>query len=332
LTSGAVARLKELVKAGELPVGARLPSERELSARFGLSRVTVRRAVQRLRDDGVVDSRRGAGNYVADAEAKGRSQTVSFMSGADSITFTQIQDMALRKGYLLSVYSQCRSSWEPELERSFLEAVMRGRHRGLLAFCSPLRPTSDALLAEVEASGVKVVHIDHYSVEPPAQSYILPDLRRAGHMAVVRLLMAGHRRVVFATPGLDVPPPYLSLLEAGAREAFAEHGAVLGAEFLVVPHPSSGTWGESPRGAGFVATSLEMGRRLCRAGAEGVVGVRLSGDTRVEPDFDFLDFDYSGIYAKALGAIIDGPPGPVRELVMPRLVIIKHGAEASDEN
>ena len=45
--------------------GQLLPSESDLSAEFGVSRVTVRRALELLRDEGMVDSRQGFGWYVS---------------------------------------------------------------------------------------------------------------------------------------------------------------------------------------------------------------------------------------------------------------------------
>ena len=42
-----------------------LPSESELSTEFGVSRVTVRRALEMLREEGVLESRQGFGWYVA---------------------------------------------------------------------------------------------------------------------------------------------------------------------------------------------------------------------------------------------------------------------------
>ena len=45
--------------------GSVLPSEAELSARFGASRVTVRRALELVRDDGLVAARQGFGWFVA---------------------------------------------------------------------------------------------------------------------------------------------------------------------------------------------------------------------------------------------------------------------------
>lgn len=58
------ARLRDLLELGELPAGARLPSERELSRRLALSRTTVVAAYDRLREEGRLRSRRGSGTWV----------------------------------------------------------------------------------------------------------------------------------------------------------------------------------------------------------------------------------------------------------------------------
>ena len=58
-------RLRMLIADGRLPVGARLPAERELAAAMGLSRVTVNSAYARLREDGWASARRGAGTFSA---------------------------------------------------------------------------------------------------------------------------------------------------------------------------------------------------------------------------------------------------------------------------
>jgi len=57
--------LRARVDAGEFAAGRLLPSESELSAQYGASRVTVRRALERLRDEGRVDARQGLGWFVA---------------------------------------------------------------------------------------------------------------------------------------------------------------------------------------------------------------------------------------------------------------------------
>ncbi|MBU3704392.1 MAG: GntR family transcriptional regulator [Ilumatobacteraceae bacterium] len=57
--------LRGRVLAGEFAAGRMLPSESELSAEFSASRVTVRRALEVLRDEGLVDARQGFGWFVA---------------------------------------------------------------------------------------------------------------------------------------------------------------------------------------------------------------------------------------------------------------------------
>lgn len=48
----------------EYPVHSRLPTEEVMAQGFGVSRPIVRGALSRLRDDGIVQSRRGSGSYV----------------------------------------------------------------------------------------------------------------------------------------------------------------------------------------------------------------------------------------------------------------------------
>jgi GntR family transcriptional regulator len=57
--------LRQRVESGELAAGALLPSESELSGAYDVSRVTVRKALDVLRDEGLVDSRQGFGWFVA---------------------------------------------------------------------------------------------------------------------------------------------------------------------------------------------------------------------------------------------------------------------------
>lgn len=49
------------IKAGRYNVGSRMPTEGELAAHFGVSRVTIRRALDMLVQDGYVESRQGSG-------------------------------------------------------------------------------------------------------------------------------------------------------------------------------------------------------------------------------------------------------------------------------
>lgn len=58
-------RLAEAVAAGRLAPGQSLPAERDMASMTGLSRVTVRKAVQALAGAGVLVQRHGSGTFVA---------------------------------------------------------------------------------------------------------------------------------------------------------------------------------------------------------------------------------------------------------------------------
>ena len=67
-TDQAIAKIKELISSGEFVAGARLPTERELTQRFGVSRSSLREAVRALALVGVLESRVGDGTYVTTLE------------------------------------------------------------------------------------------------------------------------------------------------------------------------------------------------------------------------------------------------------------------------
>jgi GntR family transcriptional regulator len=56
--------LRERILHGELEPGSRLPGELSLAAEYGISRVTVRRALDTLASDGLIDRRPGSGTFV----------------------------------------------------------------------------------------------------------------------------------------------------------------------------------------------------------------------------------------------------------------------------
>jgi len=57
--------LKDGLADGTWPAGAQMPSEAELMARFGLSRMTVNRALKELQAQGLVERSQGVGTFAA---------------------------------------------------------------------------------------------------------------------------------------------------------------------------------------------------------------------------------------------------------------------------
>jgi GntR family transcriptional regulator, transcriptional repressor for pyruvate dehydrogenase complex len=66
LTDEVAGCINEAIELGQLKPGDRLPTEQELSQRFGVARTVVREAISLLRYDGIVDSRRGVGAFITE--------------------------------------------------------------------------------------------------------------------------------------------------------------------------------------------------------------------------------------------------------------------------
>jgi GntR family transcriptional regulator len=80
--------LRDRLATGELGAGRLLPSESELSSDYAASRVTVRRALELLRDEGLVDSRQGFGWFVAAdpvRQSLGRLGTIESQLAAEGV-------------------------------------------------------------------------------------------------------------------------------------------------------------------------------------------------------------------------------------------------------
>ncbi|GLX16913.1 MULTISPECIES: GntR family transcriptional regulator [Streptomyces] len=78
--------LRAAILSGEYPVGARLPSESDLAARWSVSRGTVRQAVATLAADGLIGSSQGARRIVLRHERRhGFGELNSFAQWAEGV-------------------------------------------------------------------------------------------------------------------------------------------------------------------------------------------------------------------------------------------------------
>jgi len=61
-----VVKFERLIDSGELLPGSRFPTEKAITDSAGVSRTVVREAFARLAAQGLLESRRGSGAYVAE--------------------------------------------------------------------------------------------------------------------------------------------------------------------------------------------------------------------------------------------------------------------------
>ena len=85
-----IARLLTLIKERELQPGEKLPPERELAARLGVSRPSLREALRALSVMNVIEMRQGDGTYVSSLEPELLVEHLDFVLSIDDSTFLQL--------------------------------------------------------------------------------------------------------------------------------------------------------------------------------------------------------------------------------------------------
>ncbi|ARP85246.1 FadR/GntR family transcriptional regulator [Bordetella genomosp. 9] len=82
-------QLRALIESGEFPVGTRLPPERDLALKMGVSRPSVREALIALEVEGLVEVRMGSGIYVRARGEDGQGSVIA-ESPLDTILARQL--------------------------------------------------------------------------------------------------------------------------------------------------------------------------------------------------------------------------------------------------
>ena len=85
-TERVISFVRELIARGELRPGDRLPAERALATRLGVSRPTIRAGLRALAAMGVVHPRHGSGTYIPDGPPTLGSAPLRFLAALHGLT------------------------------------------------------------------------------------------------------------------------------------------------------------------------------------------------------------------------------------------------------
>ena len=87
-----VAFVRRMIERGRLRPGDRLPAERDLAMRIGVSRPTVRAGLHSLAALGVVHSKHGSGTYIPDGPPALRTEPLSFLAALHGFTRDEMHE------------------------------------------------------------------------------------------------------------------------------------------------------------------------------------------------------------------------------------------------
>src|SRR3954447_9586741 len=138
VTKTSATRRQVLDLIEQLGVGTAIPSERQLSADLGVSRLTVRAALDELAREGYLVRRRGSGTYVQHPKI------------AQELTMTSFSEDMRRRGMV------------PGSRTLGLEVVPAGARLGRFLHVSPSEPIvgdKRLRLADTESMAIETLHV-----------------------------------------------------------------------------------------------------------------------------------------------------------------------------
>lgn len=192
--------IRELIRSRQIGCGEKIPSENELTRRFGLSRCTVRHAIDQLVSAGMLEKRHGSGTFVRASGATERSagRTVGILiTYVDDYIFPSIirgaETVLTQQRYAISLGITHN---KVEKERLCLQSMLERGVDGLLieGTKSALPNPNLDLLRRFDERRIPVVFL-HSGYEAFAASCVRMDDEKSGFLAGDYLIQHGHTRI-----------------------------------------------------------------------------------------------------------------------------------------
>ncbi|MBQ3668888.1 MAG: LacI family DNA-binding transcriptional regulator [Clostridia bacterium] len=193
--------LLKQIEAGTLVPGTLLSSENELAEEYGVSLITVRRAMTELAKDGAIRRVRGKGSFVERRTPEKSydygERVIAFLLNHDNnaaVSITRIisgvQDVIAQRGYRLLVDWNVMNG---PIERATIDRMLSNRAEGFIIY--PFDPDADkGTYARMEALGLPYVVLDRYPHDHFC-AYVGSDNFVGGRLALRAFADRGHRRL-----------------------------------------------------------------------------------------------------------------------------------------
>jgi GntR family transcriptional regulator, transcriptional repressor for pyruvate dehydrogenase complex len=124
-------QLKEAITEGKFRMGDRLPAERELAEQMGVSRPSVREALQQLELLGLIESVHGGGTIVKSLTEKEIQSPIEILLGEDVQKVVELTEVrALLEAWAAKQAANNRTDEELELMQSYLRQMEQDLNKG----------------------------------------------------------------------------------------------------------------------------------------------------------------------------------------------------------
>lgn len=218
-------QLRHLILSGAWPPGSRIPSEARFQQDLGISRSTVRQALNQAEHEGLIERVPGKGTFVAQTAVWRRGThligyiTFDFLTDFQRQLLRGAERAARAKGYRLLF---CNSNQDVAEENRLLDQLLADGVRGLLIWPALDNNPSRRLFSLAREGVVPIVCMDRI-LPGMACDHVSSDNYRGAYAAVSHLIELGHEHIVFLSrPILQLEPVAERL--RGYRDALRNAG------------------------------------------------------------------------------------------------------------
>lgn len=187
--------LRGLIRAGELRAGDALPSERQLVADYGVSRITIVKALGMLEQEGLIDRQHGRGNFVTnrliDIDEPDRLKIAVFFPYA--IHPSPLFDGILEGISGHEIQLQIVGYYNPDKEPWYVQDALDRGCDGFLFYPARWFP-NEGMYRNLIEQDIPFVMVDRHLPQLETD-YVIHDDYRAGYELTEFLIQQGQRRI-----------------------------------------------------------------------------------------------------------------------------------------
>ena len=242
--------LKTQIINGDYLPGQKLPTEYSLAKAFNCSRITSKKALDELANEGLIVRVKGSGSYIAERvnpiapeknknhfESKSNSESKNismilppgFLAGNLMEYFYGAAAVLSERGYMLHIASvdPCDNATDSDL----IQQTIKNECAGIIYY--PLFNTKETeLLTVLSMNAFPIVTIDKYIEDLPISSVVSDNY--GGAYAVTQILLEkGHRQIAFVSNTDISSMNSVKMRFLGYATALKDHGILLKTDNII---------------------------------------------------------------------------------------------------
>lgn len=350
--------LKQHFSESHMAVGNRLPTEFELSAKYGVSRGTVRQALNLLEVEGLIERIPGLGTFLhqeVDGERPVSQRQIGLIVpyAQDQLSLNilvGVESVAKYRGYQV-IFNHSNENMEQE--KVDIERMIRSQVAGLIIFPVSNREYDEAIW-KLKEENVPFVLVDRYF---PALDcdYVVVDNVGGGYRAAEHLILLGHKEIGFIYhPQADFRTTSVRDRYQGYRKALSDYGLEFQDNWLVsidepqsekaredILQPYMQYLREQNRPSAFITVNDSSAINLFAAAGRlnlkvpddlAIVGFdNLKMATQIQCPLTTVNQDRTELGVRAMHLLlgrIDGRSGPPEHIVIPTNLVVRESCGA----